>query len=115
MTLTNNYHRAALLFFVSAALQVVVIAVSGGEFLAQMLGAAVLWVLLGLGLMREWRSIAYFAFVLGLMGMIVALGFGMSEFGLTATAFMGIAAADLLAVVLLFGTLWQSFDPVATA
>ncbi len=78
----------------------------------EMLVGAVVWVLIGVGLMRHLRWLAYIAFLLGLMGAIYAFGAGMSAFGMLSLTFFGIALADLLAVVLLFAILWRN-RPVA--
>ena len=64
--------------------------------------------LIGLGLMRQMRLVAYLGFLMGLLGVIVSLGFGMSAFGAERYAFLGITLFDLLAVIFLFGILWRT-------
>ena len=108
MDLSNSYHRAAFMFFLSAALHVVIITLSGGTHLMQMFLGLFIGVFLALGLMRQWRWFAYFAFLAGLVGTIVAFGFGIVDFGLIQTTFFGIALADLTATLILFGVLWRS-------
>ena len=114
MDLSNSYHRAALMFFLSATLHVVVIVLSGATYLASMVSGLLICIVLALGLMRQWRWLAYFAFLAALVGAIVAFGNGMAEFGLVQTAFFGIALADLAAALILFGLLWRSAPKVET-
>ena len=109
----NPFNNAVLLIAVSIVLHLVVIAVSGGGFLVQMLGAAIVWGLVAAGLARGWRWLAYIAFLLALVGGIVAMSYGNATFGLTALAFYGIMAADWLAALALFIAIWR--DPVREA
>ena len=108
MDLSMNYHRAALATFISAALHIVVILLTGSEHLTSMIAGVVIWTLIGLGLMRQMRLVAYLGFLMGLLGVIVSLGFGMSAFGAERYAFLGITLFDLLAVIFLFGILWRT-------
>lgn len=108
MDFSSNYHRAAALLFVSAVLHLVVLVLSGGSYLMEMLIGLVVWTLIGFGLMRHWRWLAYIAFLLGMMGAIFAFGVGMSEFGLVRLSLFGIAIADVLAVLVLFALLWRN-------
>lgn len=104
----SPFRLAALLLLVSAALHIVVIAVSGGGFLVPMIVGAVMWFVIGAGLQRGLRWLAHIAFLLAMIGGVYAMGTGMGQTGLTRMALFGIMAADWIAAVLLFGALWKS-------
>lgn len=104
----SPFRMAAVLLLVSAALHLVVIAVSGGEFLVPMIVGAVMWFMVGAGLQRRMRWLAYIAFLLAMIGGVYAMGTGMGQTGLTQMALFGIMAADWMAAVLLFVALWKS-------
>ena len=102
------FRNPALLLLLSAMLHLVVIAVSGGGFLVPMIGGAIMWFVIGAGLQRGLRWLAYIAFLLAMFGGVYAMGTGMGQTGLTQMALFGIMGADWLAAVLLFGALWKA-------
>ena len=104
----SPFRMAALLLLVSALLHLVVIAVSGGGFLVPMIGGAIMWFVIGAGLQRGMRWLAYIAFLLAMIGGVYAMGVGMGQTGLTQMALFGIMAVDWIAAVLLFGALWKA-------
>lgn len=104
----SPFRMAALVLLVSALLHLVVIAVSGGAFLMPMIGGAIMWFVIGAGLQRGMRWLAYIAFLLAMIGGVYVMGTGMGQTGLTQMALFGVMAADWIAVVLLFGTLWKA-------
>ena len=106
------FSTAGRLLFLSVALHLVVIAVSGGGYFVEMLAGAVIWAAIAYGLMRGMRWLAFIAFLLAMGGGIVAMGYGMGTFGLTSIAFLAITAVDWLAAALLFVALWR---PAETA
>ena len=114
MNLSINYHRVAAVLFISALPHVAVIILSGGQFIMPMIAGSILWAVIGYGLLGQRRWLAYIAFVAALAGAIYALGFGMSQPGAVGMAFMGIAGANLIAVLLLFVILWRK-NPAKTA
>ena len=109
----GEFSRAALMLLLSAVLHIVVIVVSAGGYVMPMLVGAIGWFLIGAGLQRGLRWLAHIAFLLAMIGAVVALGYAMGAFGLVAMAFWAIVAADLLAAILLFGALWRA--PTTTA
>lgn len=108
----SPFRMAALLLLISAAMHIVVIAVSGGGFLVPMIVGAVMWFVIGAGLQRGLRWLAYFAFLLAMIAGVYAMGTGMGQSGLTQMAFYGIMAADWIAAALLFVALWKTPAPV---
>lgn len=104
----SPFRMAAMLLLVSAALHIVVIAVSGGGFLVPMIAGAMMWFVIGAGLQRGMRWLAYIAFLLAMIGGVYAMGTGMGQTGLTQMALFGIMAADWIAAVLLFVALWKA-------
>jgi hypothetical protein len=108
MVSNSPFRLAALFLLTSAVLHLVVIAVSGGGFLVLMIVGAVMWFVIGAGLQRGLRWLAYIAFLLAMIGGVYAMGTAMGQTGLTALALFGIMAADWIATVLLFGALWKA-------
>ena len=104
---SGEFSLAAGAVLVSAVLHVVVIVVSGGGYVVPMLAGAVGWFVIGAGLQRGLRWLAHLAFLLAMIGGVVAMAYAMGAFGLTALAFWGIVAADCAAAVLLFVALWR--------
>lgn len=107
---SSPFSNAVLLIAVSVVLHLVVIAVSGGGFVGPMLAGALIWAVVAVGLNRGWRWLAYIAFLLALVGGMVAMANAQSTFGLTSLTFWGIVAMDWLAAVALFVAIWR--DPV---
>ncbi len=104
----SPFRVAALFLLLSAVLHLVVIAVSGGGFLMPMIVGAIMWFVIGAGLQRGLRWLAYVAFLLAMIGGVYAMGVGMGQTGLTQMALFGIMGADWIAAVLLFGALWKA-------
>lgn len=102
----RNYRAAAILLFLSAALHVPVLVLAYPTFLIQLIIAIGVWLLLGLGLLRGRRWVAYLAFVAMLAGTVSALGAAMSSFGTVALFYWLIVAVGVIAVAVLFGLLW---------
>ena len=107
MTKTERkYISAAYLMFASAALHLPIAVLAFGQYGLQMIVAALLWTLLGLGVMRYWRWCAYLAFLGLIFGVSTALAGGLGTTGFISALFWVIVGADLLAAVILFGVLW---------
>lgn len=71
-----------------------------------MLAGAIIWAVLAAGLLRNYRWVAYLAFLAVLIGTLFAFGFALSSPSLVQFLFWGIFLTDLLAVAILFGILW---------
>ena len=98
MTKTERkYISAAYLMFASAALHLPIAALAFGQYGLQMIVAALLWTLLGLGVMRYWRWCAYLAFLGLIFGVSAALAGGLGTTGFISALFWVIVGADLLA------------------
>ena len=108
MNSDSPFRFAALLLLLSAVLHIVVIFVSGGGFLVPMIAGAIMWFVIGAGLQRGMRWLAYIAFLFAMVGGVYAMGAGMGQTGLPQLALFGIMTVDWIAVVLLFIVLWRS-------
>ena len=104
------YSRPALLLLVSAVLHLLVIVLSLGGYVLPMLVGAVVWVVIAAGLQRNWRWLAYLAFLLAIIGGIVAMSNGMATSGIVAIAFWSMMALDWVAAAFLFLLIWR--DPL---
>ncbi|MCG3268340.1 hypothetical protein [Yoonia sp. I 8.24] len=102
----RKYTAAAALLFASAALHLPIAGIDFGAFGIQMIVAALLWTVLGLGLLRYWRWCAYIALFGMLYGVSAALFGAMDAIGLVSILFWAIVAIDALAAAILFGLLW---------
>jgi len=95
MMVKSPFRVAALFLLLSAVLHLVVIAVSGGGFLMPMIVGAIMWFVIGAGLQRGLRWLAYVAFLLAMIGGVYAMGVGMGQTGLTQMALFGIMVFTL--------------------
>ncbi len=99
---------ASLALLISAGIHIGVLATSPGAYAASMPPAAAFWVALAFGLRQGSRWLAALAFLAAAFGGSVALGFGLTGFGLVSMLFFGIAATDWCAAIWLFGALWRT-------
>lgn len=109
-----DYKTAGSLAFLSAALHVVGLVAGGwaSDALGLVVGAAI-WLVLGAGLMRDLRWVAYVTFLFAIFGAIYSLSAAVSAApGLVQTIWWGITAADALVVLSLFGALWSHREAV---
>ena len=105
----NSYKRAGQFFYLSSALHVVAILVSAGGLFAQLFPAAILWALVGYGLINKgWRWLAYLGFIGALIGIVASITLATGNTGLTRIAMYSITLADLGAALLLFVALWRN-------
>lgn len=103
------YRRAGQLFYLSSALHIVAIALSGGALFSQLIVAVFLWALIGYGLInRPRRWLAYIGFLGALFGIVAATYGAMDADGQTLWAMIGIVLADIGVAVTLFGALWRT-------
>jgi len=116
MTRTERkYHAAAILLFLSAALHVPVQFLAFGAVWFHTIIAVGALTLLGFGLMRGLRWVAYVAFLAVLAGAVSSLGAAVASTGWVATFWWGILALDLLVGAVLFGILWSNKPAPADA
>ncbi|CUI61896.1 hypothetical protein TA5114_02123 [Cognatishimia activa] len=110
MTETKNpFRTAGYFFYLSAALHVVAIVLSGGALFGTLAGAVVLWGLIGYFLItRPRRWLAHLGFIGALVGIVASVSVGTQYSGLTGMTMTAITLADIGAAVLLFGALWRS-------
>ncbi len=67
-----------------------------------------LWFLVMLGLLREWRWVAYIAFIYSLIGSIAAMSGAMGPSTVPSLLYILMVLADVLAGVFLFKILWKN-------
>ena len=97
---------AGLFAFISAAIHIVLAVLGLAPDLMQFLIAGALWLLVGLGLWRGIRWIAYIGFLYGLIGVIAALsGLGLSS--QTDMGLWGIVTTDAMVTLTLFIHIWR--------
>lgn len=115
MTQTKGAMRWGGIFVaVSAALHAVGLIVSGfGALVMPLLVFGVVFAVLAYGLLQGRRWVAYVAFIVALMGLSFAAGNLWSLGAVPAWVFQGIFAANLLAVLALFGALWRTIEQPA--
>ncbi|MDN5787848.1 hypothetical protein [Pseudorhodobacter sp.] len=107
MTRQNRkYQAAALLLFLAAALHAPILFLDGQARQPAMIAAIIFWLMLGFGLLRGLRPVAYLGFLTGLAGAIAALYLAMSAAGLVSAVYALILAVNAAAAVVLFGLLW---------
>jgi len=100
---------AALLIVVSAILHLVTPLLAGGltpDAMFMMQGG-ILYLVLAFGLNRNWRWIAYLAFIMMLAGTIISLGFSFDGTTIPAWLYSVNAAFSFLAAIVLFVSLWR--------
>ncbi|MGY3439040.1 MULTISPECIES: hypothetical protein [unclassified Marinovum] len=109
----RTYTAAATLMFLSAGLHLPIAALSPAAYGGASIIAAVLWALLGLGLLRAWRWCAYPALLAMMFELSFALGGAMETFGAMAGLFWALVAVNLVAAAVLFPLLWarKATDP----
>lgn len=107
-TSMRKYQAAAFLFFLSALFHLPVLILDFTTYGISMLVTVATWVLLGYGLMRGMRGVAYLAFIALLFGLVVALGSAMNAIGIVAICFWLIFIIELLAAFVLFRILWAN-------
>ena len=105
---TNLFMAGAVLSFALAVCHIAVVALSLGGYLFPMLVVAAIWVLIGLGLLREWRWLAFVAFLAALAGGILAMGQVVSLVGLVQFGFGLVLLVNCLIAVVLFILLWRN-------
>ncbi len=115
MTKTKGAMRWAANFVaLSAGLHVLAVIIGGfGAAAGPLLAVAVIYAGFAYGLLRGWRWLAYIAFVVLLIGTSFAVSNIWALGDVPGWIYAGIACTNLLAVVALFGALWQSPEPVA--
>ena len=101
--------NAALLILIGAILHLITPLLAGGltpdaVFMVQ---GGILYLIFAFGVNRNWRWIAYFAFIMMLAGTLISFGFSFDGTTIPAWLYGINAIVSLLAAVLLFVSLWQ--------
>jgi len=104
----RKYHAAAILLFLSAALHVPAHLLALEAVWSHTIIAIGILTLLGLGLIRGFRWVAYIAFLAVLTNAVFSLSEAVAAVGWATTFSWGIIVLDLLAGVVLFSLLWSS-------
>jgi uncharacterized membrane protein (DUF2068 family) len=115
MTKTKGAMRWAANFTaLSAGLHVLAVIMGGfGAAAGPLLAVGVIYGGFAYGLLRGWRWLAYIAFVVLLIGTSFAVSNIWALGDVPGWIYAGIACANLLAVLALFGALWRSPETVA--
>ncbi len=102
---------AAIPIGISATLHLLAFVVEGfSAFAGAMFVVGIVYLAIAYGLRQGRRWLAWISFFIMLAGMIAA--YSTAGYGLHFWWWMAIAIADLIAAIVLFGTLWKS-KPVA--
>ncbi|WP_010142168.1 hypothetical protein [Oceanicola sp. S124] len=112
--LADGFFLAAACFYVSALMHLAV-AVLGEGPLTALLIAALFWAALATALLRRIRVLGWLAFLAGLGGGLVALGYGIPVLGLGAMIHLVIALACWLGALCLGVHLWRYRGPFQRA
>jgi hypothetical protein len=114
MTTFFSYRSAALFVAISAILHLISPVFAGlAEDVMLLLPTGVLYLFFAWGLSKGWRWLAYIAFIVLLIGGLFAFAFSFGGSMVPGWLYAGIAIADLLAVLALFGALWRSKPAIA--
>jgi hypothetical protein len=99
---------AAALVLLSAALHVVAVGIAAfAPNAMSMLGIAVVYVVLALGVLRGWVIAAWLSFFVMIFGTAGALAEAVGGSALPPWVFWSIAGVDLAAALAFFGVLWR--------
>lgn len=107
-----SYKTAALLVAISAALYLVSITFVGTAALTPLLVIALIAGFFAIGLYREWRWLAYFAFLALLISMLFTYPLSFGEGAIPSWVYTANTLVSLGAAIIVFVLLWRS-KPVA--
>ena len=103
-----SLQTAALPMALSGLLHIFAFVVAGfTAFSGLMLGIGIAYCLAAIGLRRQWRWLAWLAFLVMLAGAVGAYVIS-GDAGLKGWWFLAIAIVDAVAAAILFGALWKS-------
>ena len=101
--------NAALLILIGAILHLVTPLLAGGltpDALFMMQGG-IIYLIFAFGLYRNWRWIAYFAFIMMLAGTLISFGYSFVGTTIPAWLYGTNSLISLLAAIVLFVSLWR--------
>lgn len=109
LNFSGPYRFSAMFFVISAILHIIAPVVglfSQASLMLPIVG--VVYILISMGLNREWRWLAYLAFLVSLFGAVAAYASALGAVAGMAILFWLILVADLVAMSALFIKLWQA-------
>ena len=116
MTKSRAARLAIVGLVVSIAFHLITALFAGfSQLMLQMLVASVIYVGFVMGLMSGRRWVAWIAFLVLPIGLVIATFNATSMDGILATLFWGIVAADVIALLGIFGVLWRNKGAAAGA
>ncbi|MEZ5812944.1 MAG: hypothetical protein R3D45_16160 [Rhizobiaceae bacterium] len=106
---------AAPLVFLSGLLHLPVFVADGmTAFAGAMAVTGLIYIAIAAGLRRGWRWLSWIAFLVMTFGAVAAYILAGSDASLHRWLFLAIAVVDVLAAIVLFGSLWRAREKVAS-